>query len=69
MPYLITSEPYFKMQGARELTVEKNSAVEAWSLVDSLIKSDERVTIRTPEGFKIDWQYLKMLADQERDTG
>lgn len=65
MPYKITYEPLNRIVGVTPKTVEKETAAEAWKLVDGLMHSDERVTIIGPRGLKIGWQELKEIASRE----
>jgi hypothetical protein len=61
MPFIITYEPLISIRGVKPKTVVKESAKEAWNLVDALMRSDERVTLR---GDTSSWQELKMLAER-----
>jgi hypothetical protein len=57
MPYKITLN--------RIVTVEIETAAEAWKLVDGLMHSDERVTIVHPDGYEIGWPELQKIASKD----
>ena len=65
MPYNITFEPLNRIAGVKPTTVEIETAAAAWHEVNSLMMSDEKVTIRAPGGYEIGWQELQMLAAKE----
>lgn len=63
MPYEITFEPLNPIRGVTPKTVTKETAKEAWKLVDGLMRSDERVTAINPG--QMGWEELRMLAEKE----
>jgi len=66
MPYKITFEPLHHIPRVTPTTVEIETAAEAWSEVQSLMASDERVTaIVDPHGRTIEWQELQEAAARE----
>ena len=65
MPYKITFEPLNRIDGGKPATVLKQTAAEAWKEVYGLMRSDEKVKIVDLNGFEIDWQQLKFLAERE----
>ena len=66
MPYKITTGPLTRGHAAAKVTFEKETAMEAWGLVDGLRGNQERVTILHPDGYPIDWLELEALADAEQ---
>jgi hypothetical protein len=66
MSYKITSEPRKRISGVKAKTVEKETAGEAWKLVDGLMRSDEMVKILHPYGHEIGWQELSEIAKREK---
>jgi hypothetical protein len=65
MPYTITYEPLNRIPGVKPKTVTKDTAAEAWALVDALHRSDEKTEIRGPHGHSIGWEELRRLAAEE----
>jgi hypothetical protein len=61
VPFIITHEPLISIRGVKPKTVVKESAKEAWHLVDALMRSDEQVTL---SGDASSWQELQMLAER-----
>lgn len=62
MRYTITHEPKTRVHKIKPTTVTKDTAAEAWKLVDALMHSDEQVTIN---GGIMNWQELRILANEE----
>ncbi|MDK4720122.1 hypothetical protein PH552_12285 [Rhizobium sp. CNPSo 3968] len=66
MPFQITHEPLTHINGAKPITYEKPTAKDAWRSVDAAMRSDEKVTsIIHPDGYRIGWQELQRLAEEE----
>lgn len=65
MPFRITFEPLNRIAGVKPKTVAFETAAKAWIEVQSLMASDEKVTIVDTHGHPIDWQELKELAAKE----
>jgi hypothetical protein len=62
MPYTITCQPLNLHSGVQPGTVTKNTAAEAWTEVQMLQASDERVEIKDESGRTVSWQELRDLA-------
>ena len=63
MSFLVTYEPLDLVLGDVPITVEIESAVDAWAEVEGLHLRDQTVTrVVTPEGQNITWQELRDLA-------
>jgi hypothetical protein len=65
VPYKITYEPVNRIMGVTAKTVERQTAAEAWALVQSLNASDERTIIRDASGKEVGWQELRAQAMKE----
>ena len=65
MPYSITYEPMSRIAGVKPNTVTKETAAEAWALVQQLNASDEKTEIRDAHGRDIGWEELRLLAERE----
>ncbi|MBB6250113.1 hypothetical protein [Nitrospirillum iridis] len=65
MPYTITFQPLYLTAGVTPKSVTKNTAAEAWTLVQQLHASDEKTEIKDSLGHPIEWQELRILAEKE----
>jgi hypothetical protein len=62
LPYTITSGPRNPIPGTRETTVSKETAAEAWALVQKLEDSDQWTVVKDLSGRGISWQELRDRA-------
>ena len=65
LPYTITYQPINRIRGVTPSAVTKETAAEAWTLVQQLHASDEKTEIKDPSGRSIDWLELREIAKKE----
>jgi hypothetical protein len=65
LPYSITYEPINRIAGVKAKTVTVETAAEAWLLVDSLQRSDEKAVVKDAAGRDMQWAELRDLAAKE----
>jgi hypothetical protein len=63
--YTITSGPRNPIAGVAEKSVSKETAADAWALVQQLDASDEKATIRNSSGRWIGRRELRSRATKE----